>query len=607
MSDHVEPDRTIPRKDSGRGDGAAAPEGKEQAARVVDDMLRAYGPILLVALGTAAHVAYYFPRVVDDLFISLRYAENLAHGLGAVYNPGERVEGYSGPLWMLLQSVGFLLHVDGVTWTKLLALASLAATEYGLYRLARGGFGIEGWLAWVPSLFCAANSYVVNWTVLGLETPLHLAAIVLCPVAIDAALASPSARTRGWAIASLLLLATTRPESMLYVAVNLAAPLVVARSRGELLAQGRKLAAVAVPALAAIGVLLLVRRAYYGHFVPNTYFVKGSHLSFDLGKLAALWSQGAGTTEAVVWLGGAVLLFVFGWRRRKMAPALSVLACAYFTASVIEDWMPSLRHLLPITLLAPLGWVALVDALARRHDAKAPRLDGLSLAALALLVHAAYTLAQIDNRNSPEENRNGSWIRPKTKEKWADTKLAYRRREPPHVARMGTYEMGQISQCWGILEASAEPVEDSWFVGRDIGAVGYFTGVRVFDTAGLFTPAVSMSKEWTDHHRVSEEAVQTMMALRPLGGEIYEGWELALGARRELLRGYRIRFGSMQRPYAFVAADRPKPDRAEVLRRYTAMAARFPRLYHLHTLYGESVGAVMERRLRVVRAELGER
>ena len=72
---------------------------------------------VVVAL-TVAHLSYYFPRVVDDLFISLRFAENLAHGRGIVYNPGERVEGYSSPLWMFFQSVGLLFGFEGVTWTK---------------------------------------------------------------------------------------------------------------------------------------------------------------------------------------------------------------------------------------------------------------------------------------------------------------------------------------------------------------------------------------------------------------------------------------------------------------------------------------------------------
>lgn len=36
----------------------------------------------------------------DDAMISMRYARNLAEGHGLVWNVGERVEGYTKPLWM---------------------------------------------------------------------------------------------------------------------------------------------------------------------------------------------------------------------------------------------------------------------------------------------------------------------------------------------------------------------------------------------------------------------------------------------------------------------------------------------------------------------------
>lgn len=559
-------------------------------------------PPVVVFAAALAHVAYYFPRVVDDLFISLRYAENLAGGHGAVYNPGERVEGYSGPLWMLLQALGFVLRFEGVTWTKALGTASLLATQLGLYRLARDVLGVRPLVAWAPALVLAANSYVVNWSVLGLETPLHLATIVLAPVAVDAALKAPGRGRRLLAVAALVALGTSRPESMLYLGVILGAPLLTAGGKREAITMARRLAPVALPALAALAALLLLRRAYYGHFVPNTYFVKGSDTGFDLARLAPLWGQGASASEAALYLGGAALLAFYGVRRRALAPALVALGCLYFTASVILDWMPSLRHLLPVTVLAPLGWTCLLDSLLPKDGAKDAGAARALAAALPVFVlaHAAWHVAGVDNRYSPEEKRNRPWIMPKTREKWSDTVLAYRRIEPPHVTRMGPYEMGQITQAWAVLEASAGPVRESWFVGRDIGAVGYYTGVRVFDTAGLFTPAISHSREWVEHRRVTPELIRTAMALRPLAGEIYEGWELALGEQRDLLAGYRLRFGTWQRPYAFVATDRTPPAREEVLRRYGDLVAKFPRRYHLHTLYGESIGAVVERRLRVV-------
>jgi hypothetical protein len=59
--------------------------------------------------------------------------------------------------------------------------------------------------------------------------------------------------------------------------------------------------------------------------------------------------------------------------------------------------------------------------------------------------------------------------------------------------------------------------------------------------------------------------------------------------------------GTDRLPCAWIATDRTPPTKEEQIRRYEAMAARFPRLYHLHTLYGGSVGAAMEKRLRAVR------
>src|SRR5262245_15180176 len=49
-----------------------------------------------------AHAASY-SFLTDDAYISFRYARNLADGHGLVFNPGgERVEGYSNFLWVLI-------------------------------------------------------------------------------------------------------------------------------------------------------------------------------------------------------------------------------------------------------------------------------------------------------------------------------------------------------------------------------------------------------------------------------------------------------------------------------------------------------------------------
>jgi len=555
-----------------------------------------------IVVGTLAHLAYYFPRTVDDLFISLRYAENLARGNGAVYNVHERVEGYSGTLWMFLQSLGYVLRIEGVTWTKLLGIVCLLATQWGLYRATRDVAGVRPWLAWLPCVLFATNSYAINWSTLGLETPLHLAMLVLLPVAVHAFLQEDSRRNRVLAILAIVACGTARPESVLYLAVNAAAPVLAAGSKDKAKETAKKLVSGLWPAIAALLVGLLARRAYYGYWVPNTYFVKGSHVAKDIGRLAPLVAQGAGITEAIAYVGGSLFLIVLGVKRRSLALPLTALACAYFVLSVILDWMPSLRHHLPITMLAPIGWALLIDTLlAVEAPSRKTITRSLAVIAAGLVLHAAYFVVRIDNRYSPDEAREGRWVLPKSMDKWRDTVWAFYRAEPPHITAMPEYEMGQITQAWAVLESSDGRVEDSWYVGRDIGMVGYYTGVRVFDTAGLFTPAVSHDQQWVEERTVSDALIRRAMALRPLAGEIYEGWEVALARKPDLLAGYRIRGGSMVQPVAWIAVDRAPPSHDEVVRRYEAMVAKFPRWFHLHTLYGEAVGAAVERRLRIKR------
>ena len=43
--------------------------------------------------------------LIDDAMISMRYAWNLSHGLGLVWNPGEYVEGYTNPLMTFIMAL----------------------------------------------------------------------------------------------------------------------------------------------------------------------------------------------------------------------------------------------------------------------------------------------------------------------------------------------------------------------------------------------------------------------------------------------------------------------------------------------------------------------
>lgn len=75
----------------------AAPSGR--AARLTAGLAAA-----VFVAGAVVH-SLLDATMMDDAYISFRYSRNVANGLGFVFNPGERVEGYTNFLWVVLGAV----------------------------------------------------------------------------------------------------------------------------------------------------------------------------------------------------------------------------------------------------------------------------------------------------------------------------------------------------------------------------------------------------------------------------------------------------------------------------------------------------------------------
>src|SRR5690348_1608071 len=59
---------------------------------------------------------------IEDAYITLRYADNIAAGRGFVYNPGEQVLGTTTPLFTLILALAGRLGVDALTFGKALCI-----------------------------------------------------------------------------------------------------------------------------------------------------------------------------------------------------------------------------------------------------------------------------------------------------------------------------------------------------------------------------------------------------------------------------------------------------------------------------------------------------
>src|ERR687895_2239312 len=76
--------------------------------------------------------------LIDDAMISMRYAWNLSHGSGLVWNPGEYVEGYTNPLMTLLMSLPTLVFdkVDAVLAVQILGMIFVLVNAYLVMSIA---------------------------------------------------------------------------------------------------------------------------------------------------------------------------------------------------------------------------------------------------------------------------------------------------------------------------------------------------------------------------------------------------------------------------------------------------------------------------------------
>ena len=107
----------------------------------------------------------------DDPFITYRYAYNLSHGYGFVYNPGERVLSTTTPLFAILLAALSSLTPNLPQLANLVGAFSLALGGLFIWLLARSWEA--PWIGWAGLLLYPTFPLVVS--TLGSETPLYLA------------------------------------------------------------------------------------------------------------------------------------------------------------------------------------------------------------------------------------------------------------------------------------------------------------------------------------------------------------------------------------------------------------------------------------------------
>ncbi len=438
----------------------------------------------------------------DDAYITYRYAQNLAAGEGLVWNPGERVEGYSNLLFVLISALLlFVVSPDSlylaVSFLNLLFLL-LAFALFHRHSVARLGPGHAAAAAWLVAL-CPS---LWLWTASGMETTLVLALQVALWVAVER-LEAGGGRRELVVLATVLGLGVlARTDGFVWVAVTAA----------YLLLRGRRRQALRV--VLAVGPVVVAlfawRYAYYGELLPNTYYAKvsetlGVRLVHGVAGLARLALR-VGLAPYLLGFVFTALASVFVGGRQEGRPRSRWSFASFFALSLAAYWIyVGGDHYAGrfLVVLFPLGAAVFLGIFA---DLRGPRLA--LLAAILLLLQLRPLLE--DPRFDYRAERYDCWI------------------------TLGQF-LGEEADADALLAVDAA------------GKIPYFSGLRALDMRGLTDPHIArVTPRAYDVPGHNKQDVDYVLGQQPdlIAAWVLPNLDLVLGLERALTTraGYRLRW-----------------------------------------------------------------
>ncbi len=410
------------------------------------------GMALAVVGLTAALTAAFWSYTQDDVYITYVFSRHIAQGEGFVFNPGERVQGSTTPLYALLMAGVSLLTADllhaGNLLSALLLLAACALvvdlTREALSPYARAGIAIA--LAASPLVYVS----------FGMETLLYTALLMLAfwLWARDRrVLAMLAAAALTWTRADGLVLGGTLGLLALWESRS-------ARPAGRPLPRLRDLPW-GLAATYALGIApwFIFAWLYFGTPLPNTFSAKQEAFSG-----LRFWADGWfwwRSFYANNWLSlaGPILVVIGAWaawkhpRLRPLAlwPFLYLAGYTVLNVSAFWYYTPLVAALIALSAFGA-EWIAR-RALAAEADRRAVLAVGLIVVAITAVTGAARALEY------------GT---------------------PP--LRVTSYV---AAGEW--INAHTEP--DATLMLGDLGIVGYHADRRTLDVPGLIVPDMYFKQE----------------------------------------------------------------------------------------------------------------
>ncbi len=411
----------------------------------------AAGVSLLVYL-LVSQVTFRLGFPLDDAWIHQTYARNLANLGEWAFIPGKISAGSTAPLWSLLISIGYFLHLNPLIWTYIAGWASLLGVAYIGDRLGRSFTGGAYRFPWI-GIFLAMEWHLVWAAGSGMETGLH-ALLILAVFWMLAGDRIP-------ALAVGLVCGVTvwvRPDGLTLIGPAVMVLVLAKQPRQQII---RTIGLLLIGLLVGVVPYLAFNFATGGNWWPNTFFAKQAEyaillqepLFIRMGRLLIQPLIGAG----ILFAPGFVYQVWIGWKSRRwvvIAAAVWWLGFTFIYATSLPVTYQHARYLIPAMpvffVLGGAGTYQLVQKLSISVRLRLLRFAWLSTTILVLVAF------------------------------WVQGALAY-------GEDVAIIESEMVTVGHWIAENTSP---DALIAVHDIGAIGYYGNRSMLDLAGLISPEV---------------------------------------------------------------------------------------------------------------------
>lgn len=328
----------------------------------------AYCSMMIFSTMVGCYEIYVFRKfMVDDAFITLRYVRNALAGQGLVYNAGEKVEGFTSPLHVLLTYILGLFNSDLVLSSKLLGVFAFLFIlgALCLWCSGRNTHDLIGLPEFAVTFSIVATSFSLTFfSVTGMETILF--SLLTLAVFLDATRFQIKFRSICIIFAAFLC----RPEGIIFLPWLLLAIFMKRMSENDPVTRKHSVLSYFKSTelfnvcvfVSLVFAFEFLRWMYYGEFFPNTFYAKApwtmesgtAHWSMKgMGSIAYFFSASGGAL--------GILLFCVALFRWGNAHGILLLVTALTLAQLCfqkyagSDWMVGSRYFITVLPVWALG------------------------------------------------------------------------------------------------------------------------------------------------------------------------------------------------------------------------------------------------------------